>query len=220
MTEAIRLLDGMSRRASLALLALGGVGMLPSASQGAGKEYGPGVSDTEIKIGNTMPYSGPASGFSVNGRAQGAYYKMLNEQGGVNGRKINFVSLDDGYTPPKAVELVRRMVEQDEVLGMFGTLGTPTNAAVQKYLNEHKVPQFFVFSGVARFRDPKTFPWTVGADLDFISETTVFARYILAEKPIAKIAVLYQNDDYGKDHLAGLRAGLGADAASRQGGEL
>jgi branched-chain amino acid transport system substrate-binding protein len=215
MAQALRLHDAISRRASLTLLALGGIGMLSVPGRGADKQYGPGVSDTEIKIGNTMPYSGPASGFGVNGRAQAAYYKMLNEQGGVNGRKINFVSLDDGYSPPKAVELVRRLVEQEEVLGMFGTLGTPTNAAAQKYLNEHKVPQFFVFSGVARFRDPRTSPWTIGADLDFISETTVFARYILAQKPDGKIAVLYQNDDYGKDHLAGLRAGLGIDAASR-----
>jgi ABC-type branched-subunit amino acid transport system substrate-binding protein len=206
---------GLSRRSSLAVMALGGAGLLPAVVRAAGKDYGPGVSDTEIKIGNTMPYSGPASAFGTVGRAQAAYHAMINAKGGVNGRKINFMTLDDGYSPPKAVELVRRLVEQEDVLAMFGTLGTPSNAAMQKYLNEHKVPQFFLFSGAARFRDPKTFPWTMGGDLAFINETTAFARFILAERPAARIAVLYQNDDFGKDHLAGLRAGLGADAATR-----
>ena len=206
---------GLSRRTYLELAALGGAGMLPGISHAAAKEYGPGVSDTEIKIGNTMPYSGPASAFGGVGRAQAAYHQMINAQGGVNGRKINFISLDDGYSPPKAVELVRRLVEQEEILGMFGTLGTPANAAMQKYLNEHRVPQLFLFSGAARFRDPKTYPWTMGGDLAFVNETTAFARYIQAVKPNARIAVLYQNDDFGKDHLTGLRAGLGADAATR-----
>jgi len=143
------------------------------------KKYGPGVTDTEIKIGHTLAYSGPASSFGTVGRAAAAYYRMINEQGGVNGRRIDFVSLDDGYSPPKAVENVRRLVEQDQVLGIFGSLGTPTNAAIQRYLNDRKVPQFFVFSGVARFRDPRTYPWTMGGDLAFTNETEAFARYIL-----------------------------------------
>lgn len=215
MTKTIRLRGALSRRTSLALLTLGCVGVRPVTSRGTGKEYGPGVSDTEIKIGNTMPYSGPASSLGVNGRAAAAYYRMVNEQGGVNGRNINFISLDDGFSPPKTVEAVRRLVEQDEVLGIFGSLGSATNAATQKYLNDRKVPQFFVFAGAARFRDPKRFPWTIAADLSFIDEAAVFARYILLQKPNAKIAVLYENDDTGKDHLAGLRAGLGAEAESR-----
>jgi branched-chain amino acid transport system substrate-binding protein len=204
----------LSRRASLALLALGGAGILPRFGRAAGKAYGPGVTDTEIKIGQTIAYSGPASSLGTIGRTATAYYKMVNDQGGVHGRKINFLSMDDGYSPPKSVEQVRRLVEQDQVLGMFGSLGTATNAATQRYLNEHKVPQFFVFSGVARFRDPHTSPWTVGGDLAFVNETEAFARYILSDVPNPRIAVLYQNDDYGKDHLTGLRTGLGDKAAA------
>jgi branched-chain amino acid transport system substrate-binding protein len=184
-----------------------------SASISAEKKYGPGVTDTEIKIGQTIPYSGPAAAFGTEGRVIGAYYRMINEHGGINGRKINFVSLDDSYSPPKTVELIRRLVEQDEVLGLFGTVGTAPNAAVQRYLNEHKVPQLFLFSGAARFRDPRAFPWTMGGDLAFVNETTAFARFILDTQPAPKVGVLYQNDDYGKDHLAGLRLGLG-DRAS------
>jgi branched-chain amino acid transport system substrate-binding protein len=187
--------------------------VLPSfVAVAAEKKYGPGVSDTEIKIGQTIPYSGPAAAFGTEGRVIAAYYKMINEQGGVNGRKINFLSLDDGYSPPKTVELIRRMVEQDEVFALFGTVGTAPNAAVQKYLNDRKVPQLFLFSGAARFRDPKAFPWTMGGDLAFIDETKAFAEYILQTVPVPRIAVLYQNDDYGKDHLSGLRLGLGARA--------
>jgi len=180
----------------------------------ADKKYGPGVSDTEIKIGQTIPYSGPASAFGTEGRVIAAYYRMLNEQGGINGRKINFLSLDDGYSPPKTVELARRMVEQDEVLGLFGTVGTAPNAAIQRYLNDHKVPQLFLFSGASRFRDPAAAPWTMGGDLAFIDETKAFARYILETQMTPKVGVLYQNDDYGKDHLAGLRVGLGDKAAA------
>jgi branched-chain amino acid transport system substrate-binding protein len=175
----------------------------------ADKKYGPGVTDTEIKIGQTMPYSGPASSFGTTGRTASAYYQMINDQGGVNGRKINFLSLDNEYSPPKSAELARRLVEQDQVLGIFGSLGTAPNVAMQRYLNERKVPQFFVFSGVARFRDPHNSPWTIGGDLAFVNETRVFARYILDTKPDAKIGVLYQNDDFGKDHISGLRQGLG-----------
>ena len=169
----------------------------------ADKKYGPGVSDTEIKIGQTMPYSGPASSFGTTGRTASAYYRMINDQGGVNGRKITFLSLDNEYSPPKSAELARRLVEQDEVLGIFGSLGTPPNVAMQRYLNEHKVPQFFVFSGVARFRDPRAYPWTIGGDLAFVNETKAFARFVLETKPDAKIGVLYQNDDFGKDNIKG-----------------
>jgi branched-chain amino acid transport system substrate-binding protein len=184
-----------------------------SASIAAEKTYGPGVTDTEIKIGQTIPYSGPAASFGTEGRVIAAYYRMINDQGGIKGRKINFLSLDDSYSPPKTVELIRRLVEQDEVLGLFGTVGTAPNAAVQRYLNDRKVPQLFLFSGAARFRDPRTFPWTMGGDLAFINETTAFARYILDTQPAARIGVLYQNDDYGKDHLTGLRLGLGDKAS-------
>jgi branched-chain amino acid transport system substrate-binding protein len=185
-----------------------------SAAIGADKKYGPGVSDTEIKLGQTIAYSGPAAAFGTEGRVIAAYYRMINEQGGVNGRQINFLSLDDGYSPPKTVELIRRMVEQDNVFALFGTVGTAPNAAVQKYLNDRKVPQLFVFSGAARFRDPAAFPWTMGGDLAFINETTAFAQYVLQSHSAPRIAVLYQNDDYGKDHLTGMRLGLGDRAAA------
>ena len=185
-----------------------------SAAIGADKKYGPGVSDTEIKIGQTIPYSGPASSFGTEGRVISAYYRMINEQGGINGRKINFLSLDDGYSPPKTVELVRRLVEQDEVLGLFGTVGTAPNAAIQRYMNDRKVPQLFLFSGAARFRNPAAAPWTMGGDLAFIDETKAFAEYILETQPAPRIGILYQNDDYGKDHLTGMRVGLGDKAAA------
>jgi branched-chain amino acid transport system substrate-binding protein len=180
-----------------------------TAAIAADKQYGPGVTDTEIKIGQTMPYSGPASSFGTVGRTAAAYYRMINDQGGVNGRKINFLSPDNEYSPPKSAELARRLVEQDEVLGIFGSLGTAPNVAMQRYLNDRKVPQFFVFSGVARFRDPHNNPWTIGGDLAFVNETKAFAHYILDTKPDAKIGVLYQNDDFGKDHIIGLKQGLG-----------
>jgi branched-chain amino acid transport system substrate-binding protein len=203
----------LPRRSALSLLAVCGTGVLPFPGNAADKVYGPGVTDTEIKIGQTIAYSGPNSALGTIGRSTSAYYRMINEQGGVNGRKINFLSLDDGYSPPKTVELARRLVEQDEVLGIFGPLGTATNVAMQRYLNDRKVPQFFTFSGVARFRDPRSFPWTIGGDLAFVNETRAFGRYVLETQPSAKVAVLMQNDDFGKDHLAGLKLGLGAKAS-------
>ena len=178
----------------------------------AAGQYGPGVSDTEIKIGNTMPYSGPASAYGVIGKAEAAYFAMINEQGGINGRKISFISRDDGYSPPKAVELVRQLVEQDQVLFLFQTLGTPSNTAIQGYLNDNKVPQLFVATGADKWNDPKNHPWTMGWQPSYRVEARIYARYILKNLPDAKIAVLYQNDDFGKDYLIGLREGLGAKA--------
>jgi ABC-type branched-subunit amino acid transport system substrate-binding protein len=178
----------------------------------AAGQYGPGVSDTEIKIGNTMPYSGPASAYGVIGKAEAAYFAMINEPGGINGRKISFISRDDGYSPPKTVELVRQLVEQDQVLFLFQTLGTPSNTAIQGYLNDNKVPQLFVATGADKWNDPKNNPWTMGWQPSYRIEARIYARYILKNLPDAKIAVLYQNDDLGKDYLIGLREGLGAKA--------
>ena len=175
----------------------------------ADKIYAPGITDTEIKIGQTVPYSGPASATSANGLAELAYFKMINEKGGVNGRKIVLISLDDGYSPPKTVEQTRKLVEQDQVAFIFGALGTPTNSAVQKYLNDRAVPQLFIASGASKWADPGNFPWTMGWLPSYRIEARIYARYIREQKPNAKIAVLYQNDDYGKDYLAGLREGLG-----------
>ncbi|MBV8776015.1 MAG: ABC transporter substrate-binding protein [Alphaproteobacteria bacterium] len=176
------------------------------------KDYGPGVTDTEIKIGNTAPYSGPASSYGTIGKAQAAYWKMVNEQGGINGRKINFISYDDGYTPPKTVEMIRKLVEQDEVLCTSATLGTPTNSAIWQYMNQKKVPQLFVATGATKWNDPKGHPWTIAFQPNYQSEGHVYAAYILANKPNAKIGVLYQNDDFGKDYLKGVKDGLGAKA--------
>jgi branched-chain amino acid transport system substrate-binding protein len=186
--------------------------MLAGGLAFAAGQYGPGVSDTEIKIGNTMPYSGPASAYGAIGKAEAAYFTMINEQGGINGRKINFISRDDGYSPPKAVELVRQLVEQDQVLFLFQTLGTPSNTAIQGYLNDNKVPQLFVATGADKWNDPKNHPWTMGWQPSYRVEARIYARYILKNLPDAKIAVLYQNDDFGKDYLIGLREGLGAKA--------
>jgi branched-chain amino acid transport system substrate-binding protein len=180
--------------------------------QAAGK-YGPGASDTEIKLGQTMPYSGPASAYAAIGKSQAAYFQMVNEQGGVNGRKINFISLDDGYSPPKTVEQTRKLVEQDEVLAIFNSLGTANNTATMKYLNAKKVPQLFVATGAAKFGDPKGFPWTMGWQPNYVAEARVYAQWILKNKPDGKIAVLSQNDDFGKDYLRGLKEGLGDKAA-------
>jgi branched-chain amino acid transport system substrate-binding protein len=177
-------------------------------------QHGPGASSTEIKIGNTMPYSGPASSYGVIGKSEAAYFAMINEQGGINGRKINFISRDDGYSPPKTVEQVRKMVEEDEVLLLFQTLGTPSNTAIQSYLNDKKVPQLFVATGADKWNDPKNHPWTMGWQPSYRFEARIYARYILKTQPDAKIAVLYQNDDFGKDYLIGLREGLG-DKADR-----
>jgi branched-chain amino acid transport system substrate-binding protein len=173
----------------------------------------PGVTDTEIKIGQTMPYSGPASAYGVIGRAEAAYFKMINEQGGVNGRKINFISLDDAYSPPKTVEQIRRLVEQEQVAFIFNSLGTPPNVAIRQYLNDNKVPQLFVATGAATFSDPTHFPWTMGWQPNYQTEAKIFAKHILKTKPDAKIGVLYQNDGFGKDYLIGLKEGLGADHA-------
>jgi branched-chain amino acid transport system substrate-binding protein len=172
------------------------------------KNYGPGVTDTEIKIGNTVPYSGPASSYGTIGKAQAAYWKMLNDQGGINGRKVNFISYDDGYTPPKTVEMIRKLVEQDEVLCTSATLGTPTNSAIWQYMNQKKVPQLFVATGATKWNDPKGHPWTIGWQPNYQSEGHVYAAYILANKPNGKIGVLYQNDDFGKDYRKGVKDGL------------
>jgi ABC-type branched-subunit amino acid transport system substrate-binding protein len=180
----------------------------------AQKKYDSGATDTEIKIGNIMPYSGPASAYGVIGKTEAAYFKKINDAGGINGRKINFISYDDAYSPPKAVEQARKLVESDEVLLVFNSLGTPSNTAIQKYLNSKKVPQLFVATGATKWNDPKNFPWTMGWQPNYQSETQIYAKYILKNKPDAKIAVLYQNDDYGKDYLKGLKDGLGAKAAS------
>src|SRR5271157_1999390 len=182
-----------------------------AASAGSARAETPGVTDTEIKIGQTAPYSGPASSYGVIGRTEAAYFKMINEQGGVNGRKINLISLDDGYSPPKTVEQVRRLVEEEKVAFLFNTLGTPSNLAIRQYCNDNKVPQLFVATGAATFSDPKQFPWTMGWQPNYQTEANIFAQHILQTKPDAKIGVLYQNDGFGKDYLIGLKDGLGAN---------
>ncbi|MBR0988038.1 ABC transporter substrate-binding protein [Bradyrhizobium liaoningense] len=181
---------------------------------GAQKKYDAGATDTEIKVGNIMPYSGPASAWSIVGKIEEAYFKKINAAGGINGRKIVFISYDDAYSPPKTVEQTRKLVESDEVLLVFNPLGTAPNTAIQKYLNSKKVPQLFVASGATKWADPKNFPWTMGWTPNFQSEGRSYAKYILAERPNAKIGVLYQNDDYGKDYLKGLKDGLGEKSAS------
>jgi len=180
----------------------------------AQKKYDTGATDTEIKIGNIMPYSGPASAYGVIGKTEQAYFNKINASGGINGRKINFISYDDGYSPPKTVEQARKLVESDEVLFIFNSLGTPPNSAIHKYMNAKKVPQLFVATGATKWNDPKDFPWTMGWQPNYQSESHIYAKYLLKEKLDAKIAVLYQNDDYGKDYLKGLKDGLGAKAAS------
>ena len=173
------------------------------------KKYDSGATDTEIKIGNIMPYSGPLSTLSTIGKIEAAYFKKINDDGGVNGRKINFISYDDAYSPPKTVEQARKLVESDEVLLIFSSLGTPTNSAIQKYLNGKKVPQLFIGTGATRWNDPKGFPWTMGWQPSYQSEGRIYAQYVLKEKPDAKIAIMYQNDDLGKDYLKGFKDGLG-----------
>ena len=203
-----------SSAAAAALLA---TGAWPARADNA-----PGITDTEIKIGQTMPYSGPASAYGVIGRTEAAYFKMINDTGGINGRKINFISLDDAYSPPKTVEQIRRLVEQEQVAFLFNTLGTPPNAAIRQYLNDNKVPQLFVATGASMFADPEHFPWTIGFNPNYQTEARIYAKHILATKPDAKIGVLYQNDGFGKDYLIGLKAGLGDENArdDRQGGLL
>ena len=198
------LLKGL-RTAALAAVVIG------CASNGAfaQKKYDTGASDTAIKIGNIMPYSGPASAYGVIGKTEQAYFNKINADGGINGRKINFISYDDGYSPPKAVEQVRKLVESDEVLVVFNPLGTPSNTAIQKYLNSKKVPQLFVATGATKWNDPKNFPWTIGWQPSYQSEARIYAKYLIKEKPGAKVAILYQNDDFGKDYLKGLKDGFG-----------
>ncbi|MBW7972309.1 ABC transporter substrate-binding protein [Bradyrhizobium sp. BR 10289] len=186
---------------------------LSVSAASAQKKYDPGASDTEIKVGQTVPFSGPASAYASIGKTQAAYFKMINDQGGINGRKINLIQYDDAYSPPKAVEQVRKLVESDEVLLTFQIIGTPSNAAVQKYLNSKKVPQLFAATGASKFTDPKNFPWTMGYNPNYFVEGRIYGQYILKEYPNAKVGVLYQNDDLGKDYLNGIKAGLGDKAA-------
>jgi len=186
---------------------------LTSGGALAQKKYDTGATDTEIKIGNIMPYSGPASAYGVIGKTEAAYFNKINAEGGINGRKINFISYDDGYSPPKAVEQARKLVESDEVLLIFNPLGTPSNSATQKYMNAKKVPQLFVASGATKWNDPKDFPWTMGWQPSYQSEAHIYAKYLMKEKPGGKIAILYQNDDFGKDYVKGLRDALGAKSS-------
>ncbi|SHG20842.1 ABC transporter substrate-binding protein [Bradyrhizobium erythrophlei] len=190
------------------------IAALLSSGASAQKKYDTGATDTEIKIGNIMPYSGPVSAYGVIGKTEQAYFNKINAEGGINGRKINFISYDDGYSPPKTVEQARKLVESDEVLFVFNPLGTPPNSAIQKYMNTKKVPQLFVATGATKWNDPKEFPWTMGWQPNYQSESRIYAKYILKNMPDARIAVLYQNDDYGKDYLRGLKDGLGAKASS------
>ena len=182
---------------------------LASPAALAQKKYDPGANDKEIRIGNTNPYSGPASAYGTIGKTIGAYWKMVNEQGGINGRKVVWISYDDGYSPPKTVEMVRKLVEQDQVLFVFQTLGTPPNTAIHKYMNQKKVPQAFVATGATKWNDPRNFPWTVGWQPNYQTEGRIYAQHILQNNPKAKIGILYQNDDYGKDYLKGMKDGLG-----------
>jgi branched-chain amino acid transport system substrate-binding protein len=196
------------RRAVMLLLTLAiAVGLhLPAQAQT------PGVTATEIKLGNTNPYSGPASAYGTIGKGLGAYFKKVNDEGGINGRKINFITLDDGYSPPKTVEMVRRLVEQDQVALVFQTLGTPTNSAIHKYMNQEQIPHLFVATGATKWGDPKNFPWTMGFQPTYQTEGKVYAQYVLKNVPDPKIGILYQNDDYGKDYVKGLKDGLGEAA--------
>src|SRR5690349_8583804 len=202
----------IASRLAMAIIALA-LFAAASTSALAQKKYDIGATDTEIKIGNIMPYSGPASAYGVIGKTEQAYFDKINAEGGINGRKIKFISYDDSYSPPKAVEQARKLVESDGVLLIFNSLGTPSNSAIQKYLNAKKVPQLFVASGASKWNDPKRFPWTMGWQPSYQSEAHIYAKYILKEKPNAKIGVLYQNDDFGKDYLKGLKDGLGAKAS-------
>ena len=209
----------MLRNRLLPMLA-GLIGLVLAGTVGAQNKYDTGATDKEIKIGQTMPYSGPASAYGTIGKTEQAYMKMINEQGGINGRKINLISLDDGYSPPRAREQVRRLVEQEEVLFLWQTLGTPTNSAIHEYVNQKKIPHLFLATGATKWGDPKNFPWTIGGQPAYQTEGHIYARYLLKIKPDAKIAVLYQNDDYGKDYLKGLKDGLGDKAAKMIVGEV
>jgi branched-chain amino acid transport system substrate-binding protein len=208
--ERTTMRNGFLHLAGTAALALA----LSAPSAFAQKKYDTGASDTEIKVGQTVPFSGPASAYATIGKTQAAYIKMINDQGGVNGRKITLIQYDDAYSPPKAVEQVRKLVESDEVLLTFQIIGTPSNAAVQKYLNSKKVPQLFAATGASKFTDPKNFPWTMGFNPNYFVEGRIYGQYILKEHPDAKVGILYQNDDLGKDYLNGIKAGLGDKASS------
>jgi branched-chain amino acid transport system substrate-binding protein len=201
----------MKRRLLLSAAVLFTALALPALAQ---KKYDPGASDREIKIGNTNPYSGPASAYGAIGKSIAAYFRMVNDRGGINGRQVNFITYDDGYSPPRTVEMVRKLVEQDEVLLLFQSLGTPSNTAIHKYMNAKKVPQLFVATGATKWNDPQHFHWTMGWQPNYQTEARIYAKHILQTRPNAKIAVLYQNDDYGKDYLKGFEDGLGAKAAS------
>ena len=193
-------------RTLLALVLSLALGLALSAPAGA---QTPGVTATEIKVGNTNPYSGPASAYGTIGKAIDAYFKKVNDEGGINGRKLNYVTYDDGYSPPKAVEMVRRLVEQDQVLLLFQTLGTPTNSAIHKYVNQQKVPHIFIATGATKWGDPQNFPWTMGWQPTYQAEAKIYAQYVMKNIPDAKVGILYQNDDYGKDYLKGFKDGLG-----------
>jgi branched-chain amino acid transport system substrate-binding protein len=198
----------------LALLAAAtAFSVLATQSAFAQKKYDTGASDTEIKIGNVEAYSGPASAYGMIGKTEEAFFKMINDEGGINGRKINFISYDDGYSPPKTVEQVRKLIESDEVFLVFNALGTPTQSSVQKYQNAKKVPQLFLATGASKWNDPKNFPWTMGFQPSYRVEARIFAKYILKNKPDAKVAVLYQNDDFGKDYVAGIKDIFGDQAS-------
>jgi ABC-type branched-subunit amino acid transport system substrate-binding protein len=197
------------RLAAASALAIA-LSVLPASAQ---KKYDIGATDTEIKVGQTLPFSGPVSAYATIGKAQAAYMKMVNDRGGVNGRKINLIQYDDAYSPPKTVEQIRKLVESDEVLLTFQLIGTPPNAAVQKYLNARKIPQLFVATGASRFSDPKNYPWTIGFNPSYFVEGRIYGRYILKNHPDARIGVLYQNDDVGKEYLNGLKSGLGGKAS-------
>ena len=203
------------KNSTLAIVSAIVLGTCQFTAAAAEKKYGPGVTDTEIKIGQTVPYSGPASAFSSYGRVMAGYFQMLNEKGGINSRKVNLISLDNAYSPPKALEQTRKLVEDDEVLADVGTVGTVPNIAIQKYLNQNKIPHVFASAGGRRFNDPQNFPWTVPFYPAFQMEGAIFGKFILRNMPNAKIAVLYQNDDYGKDFLSGLKDALGNDANAR-----
>jgi branched-chain amino acid transport system substrate-binding protein len=201
----------MNRRHVIALTAATAMALAAGSAAAAGK-YDEGASDAEIKIGNTNPYSGPASAYGQIGKAIAAYFNKVNAEGGINGRKLNFISLDDGYSPPKTKEQFRKLVESDKVLFVFQSLGTPTNSAVHEYMNREKVPQLFVATGATKWGDPGNFPWTMGWQPNYQTEGRIYAAYVLKNNPGAKIGILYQNDDYGKDYVKGLRDGLGAAA--------
>ena len=199
-------------RGLMAMAVFAAAAAMTATAANAEKKYDPGASDAEIKIGNTMPYSGPASSYGVIGKTEAAYFNKVNAEGGINGRKINFISYDDAYSPPKAIEQARKLVEGDEVLFLFQPLGTPSNSAIQKYMNAKKVPQLFVATGATKWGDPKNFPWTMGWQPNYQSEGRIYAKYILDHFPSSKIAVFWQNDDAGRDQVKGLRDGLGDKA--------